>query len=101
MTERPTLDLPALRRALNMCLDELSRQVGERPVLGHDGYWLIEPADAFDLGRTPTLAVGSLADDLDEIATLLAEPEELAIAPWHSLQHLLGPLTYLASATRP
>jgi hypothetical protein len=95
------LDLAALRHALNKCLDACREQLGEHVDIGADGYWLIEPSAAFDLTRHPEVNVGSLSDDLDEIASINDGRNDDGRALWHELGHLLGPLTRLAAMTTP
>ena len=79
---------------MTRCLDECERRWGTSIDLAADPYWLVEPADAFDLSHEPTLGVDQLTDDLAEISN----PTDVAV--WHDLAHLLGPLTRLAALLR-
>jgi hypothetical protein len=89
-----TVEIAELRDAVTRSLDECERRWGTSIDLAADHYWLVEPADAFDLSHEPTLGVGQLTDDLAEISN----PTDVAV--WHDLAHLLGPLTRLVALLR-
>jgi hypothetical protein len=92
------LDIDELRRALTRCLDAYERHHGPQLTLDASMYWLVDPGAAFAMDAVPELGVGDLVDDLAEMEALAQQTHDV-IEPllWHSLGHLLGPLTRLAS----
>jgi len=92
-----TINIGLLRRALERCLDECERQLGSDVDLNADHYWTVGSSDAFDLSNVPTPVVRQISDDTDSIQRALEESGHEPYFIWHEVDHILGPLTRLAS----
>lgn len=65
------------------------RGLGEIRLPATDGYWTITSPEWRNIYETPAPAVGSFADDNDELRKLLADPERASAVDLERLAHLL------------
>jgi hypothetical protein len=100
------LDLEQLRLALSNVVDLAAAHFG--PTIDvdqipeyNDYYWHLPTATAYAMDADPGLYVdaGQISDDLEELAEMLADPDEQTL--WHSLGHLGGLLGLLAFLQNP
>ena len=106
-TARPhLLDFEQLRAALDAAVDLAVARFGPTvdldEVAGYDDYHWHLPVDvAFAMDDDPGLHVnaGQSSDDLDELAEMVAHPDEQVLS--HSLEHLASVLDLVAFLDSP
>jgi hypothetical protein len=96
-----TLNLAELRSALHRTIDSVAEVLGQEAAFDEAMYWTLDSADAFRLSTAPTVSIGSLADDVEQVRAINdASIDDLLVSPWHDLDHLIGVLTCLSAALR-
>ena len=103
MAEALTVSIAALRRALDLVLDEVARKHGETVVLDADHYRVLPPEMTYDVHTSPAvdrMTIAQLSDDVAELAGMV-EDDEWVSEPWHDLAHLVGILQRIAAQDLP
>jgi hypothetical protein len=99
--EPVTVSVASLRAGVAMLLDRVERQFGADVDLAADYYWDLPLVATFDPANDPQgHTLGSLVDDVESLAELLAEDPEDAVV-WHDLSHVVGILRRLAALDLP
>jgi hypothetical protein len=101
MVDPLIIDVRELRAVMGLLLDAVERRFGSSLDLDADYYWMLDADVAYDMDRDPphALLVGQLADDVDEMRTILSHGEVVSL--WHELGHVVGVLTRIAALDSP